>query len=565
MADAVIVQSENSVLTPRMPNGKKRPGEPSIAKRERVGGQRANGSAGDPATAAIAQAVIHHLKGDPAGALKALVSVSPEHRNSELLSALGYTQTELGQYQDAARTYAELTQSEPKMADAWFQWGYCLHRLSQPAEALERFDKAGGLKSDWIEVPLAKAICELRLKQYPKALEHADECLAMNATYGPALFAKAVTYHVMWEFDQALALYRSIVEQNPKAVEALMNLITLGLQQKQYALVRQYSEQLLKFQPDVTLAMEGVAISAFNDTDYETAATHFRKLVELAPDQPTHWLNLGVVCERQGDLPQAIAAFTKTRQLRPDSLYAHTYLGGALWKAGQLEAARQCYEEAIAKWPEKEELTLTLAYVLEDLGEFEGGEEVCRVFCDRDPGRPEVWFRRGYLQFNLQQWGDAARSFERAMELKSDWPDAEIDCALAHYMASNYERADEVLRGLLERNAEHLEATKGLATVTLASGRNEESLQLHEKILQIGGPDADAYYNCGVLAHKLAQPERAVYLYRQAIEMRPDFAEALLNLGHALKDLGKSGEAHDAWISALELRPDFARGYFRRA
>jgi tetratricopeptide (TPR) repeat protein len=370
------------------------------------------------------------------------------------------------------------------------------YRLGRAAEAAERFDRAAGLRSDWIEISLARAICQLKLKQYQEAFERIDECLAMDPAYEPALFAKAVIYHVQWEFDEALALYRQIVDgPNPKCIEALMNLITLGLQQKHYDLVRRYSRQLIALQPDAALAVEGIAISAFTDGDYDTAWQQYSRLVELAPDQVAHWLNLGVACERRGMLSEAVRAFSKARQLRPDSLHAHTYLGGALWKSGDLALARGCYEQAVGKWPEREDLTLSLAQILEDLGNFAASEKVCRELCDRDPERRQVWFRLGYVQFKLGHWEDAVRSFERALSLKSDWPEAEVDLALAYYMGAQHDRAETVLLRLLDREPDHLEGVKGLATVTLAQGRHEQALELHEKLMNLAGPDADVCYN----------------------------------------------------------------------
>jgi tetratricopeptide (TPR) repeat protein len=537
----------------------------STPKHDAADRRRLAASGTESDTQPLAQSVIHYLQGDSAGALRLLLAVEQSSRTPDLLAALGYIQTEQGHHEAAAETYSELMQKQPGMAEGWFQWGFNLYRLGRTAEALERFDRAAALTSDWIDVPLARAICQLKLKQYTEAFERTDECLAMDSSYKPALFAKAVIFHVQWEFDQALALYRQIVDgKDPECIEALMNLITLGLQQKQYDLVRKYSGQLVALQPDAALAVEGMAISAFNDSDYDTAWREYKRLVELAPDQVANWLSLGVVCERRGMLSEAVQAFTKARQMRPDSLYAHTYLAGALWKSGDLQAARVCYEQAVAKWPEKENLTLSLAQILEDLGNLEASEKVCRELCNRDPERRQVWFRLGYIQFKCGQWEEAARSFERSLSLKSDWPEAEVDLALACYMAAQNDRAEAVLLRLLEREPEHLEGVKGLATVTLAQGRHEHALALHEKLLRLGGPDADVFFNCGILAQNLSQTRRAVDYYREAIALRPNFAEALLNLGHALLDLGNREEARSAWIPALELKPDFARGFFRR-
>ncbi len=518
-----------------------------------------------PDAKAISRAVIHHLKGDPAAALRALQDVDSENVTADLCAARGYIQSELGNFAAAAEAYSELVEKEPGATEGWFQWGYCLYKQGHVPEALERFEKAASLRTDWIEIPMARSICHLSLKQHAAAFEHADECLRMNTSYLPALFTKAVAFHMTWELQQAATLYSRVLELDPNYAEALMNLITLGLQQKQYDDARRYSEQLAALQPDNTLAIEGLATAAFNAGDFESAWRHYTRLVELAPDQVSHWLNLGVTNEKRDKLPAAVKAYTKARQIRPDSLYAHTYLGAALWKSADLKGARECYEQAVSKWPEKEELTLSLAQVLEEIGLLEAAEKVCAQFCERSADRKQVWFRLGYLQFQRHTPDAAAESFARALQQQPKWPEAEINLSLACYRAGQLERADNVLATLLSREPENLEALKGLATVTLAQGRNERSLELHESLLEHGGPDADVSYNCGVLAQKLNDLRRAVQFYRDAIAVRPGFPEALLNLGHVMKTLGNEDDARAAWIPALELRPEFALRYFRKS
>jgi tetratricopeptide (TPR) repeat protein len=518
-----------------------------------------------PDAKAISRAVIHHLKGDLAAASKALQEVEKKYETADLFAARGYIQSELGNFAAASQAYSELVEKEPGATEGWFQWGYCLYKQGNVAEALERFEKAATLRTDWIEIPMARSICHLSLKQLAAAFEQVDECLRMNASYQPALFTKAVAFHVTWELEQAARLYCRVLELDPNCAEALMNLITVGLQQKQYDDVRRYSEQLAALQPDNALAIEGLATSAFNSGDLESAWRHYTRLVELVPDQVSHWLNLGVTNEKRDKLPDAIKAYTKAREIRPDSLYAHTYLGAALWKSGDLAAARECYEPAVSKWPEKEDLTLSLAQVLEELGRLEAAQQVCAQFCERSPDRKQVWFRLGYLQFQRDMAEAAAESFAKALKQQPVWPEAEINLSLACYRSGQLERAEGILVTLLSREPANLEALKGLATVTLAQNRNERSLELHELLLEHGGPDADVSYNCGVLAQKLNDLRKAVQFYRDAIAVRPGFPEALLNLGHAMKTLGNDDDARAAWIPALELRPEFALRYFRKS
>ncbi len=513
---------------------------------------------------AIAKAAIHHLNGDLAAALQCLVSLEPALETEDLLKARGYLQLELGKYAAAAESYGSASQKDPSAAENWFQWGFCLYKMGDFADALKRFEKTASLGATWIELPLAESMCLIGLKQYPKAIERADECLRVNRSYVPALFTKAVALQFTWNPEAAAELYGQVLAFDPNCVQALMNLITLGLQQKKYVLVEQHSTRLLESQPDNPLALEGLAVASFAKEDYDTARSWYTRLTEIAPTQAEHWLNLGTALRKQSLLTEALHAFTRAREVRPDSVHAHTHLAETRWKLGDLAGARDCYQEAVTKWPDREELTLNLSHVLEELENMEAAMRVCEQFCALNADKERVWFRLGYLQLKSGTAEASAASFTRALQLRPVWPEAEVNLALASYSAGRYDRAQEVLLALLQREPDHLEASKGLATVSLSQDNDERALELHKKLLELGEKTADIYYNCGVLSQKLNRPDDAVTFYREAIAVRKDFPEALLNLGHVLKAGGESDGARSCWIPALELNPELALKYFRR-
>jgi tetratricopeptide (TPR) repeat protein len=533
--------------------------ENSTPAQTRTGSLSARADAG-----MIAKAAIHHLNGDLVAALECLVSLDPELDTEDVLRARGFIQLELGKYPAAAESYASASKKEPGAAENWFQWGFCLYKLGNFADALTRFEKTASLGAPWIEVPLAESMCLLGLKQYPKAIEKTDECLRLNQSYVPALFTKAVALQLTWSLDEASDLYGQVLGHDPKCVQALMNLITLGLQQKKYDLVEQYSAKLLELQPDNTIALEGFAISSFAKEDYDAARQRYSRLTEIAPKQAEHWLNLGIALRKQSALPEALHSFTRAREVRPDSIHAHTHLAETRWKSGDLAGARECYQEAVTKWPDREELTLNLSHVLEELENIEAATRVCENFCRVKADKERVWFRLGYLQLKSGAAEASADSFARALQFRPVWPEAEVNLALACYTAGRYAHAEEVLVALLQREPDHLEASRGLATVALSQENDERALELHKKLLDLGEKSADIYYNCGVLSHKLNRPDDAVTFYREAIAVRKDFPEALLNLGHVLKAGGESDEARSCWIPALELNPELALTYFRR-
>ncbi|MGA9380199.1 MAG: tetratricopeptide repeat protein [Phormidium sp.] len=79
----------------------------------------------------------------------------------------------------------------------------------------------------------------------------------------------------------------------------------------------------------------------------------FRELITSFPKEPTPYLRLGIILERQGRGEEAIAEYRKAIEINPKHAVARNSLGVALAKQGQLP-------EAIDQW--KEALTINAEY-----------------------------------------------------------------------------------------------------------------------------------------------------------------------------------------------------------
>lgn len=545
---------------------------PKIATQEPVkpaktsisNGMHPSGNSKEPVNA-LARAVVLHMNGDLHGALKALESAEQDGgANSEILAARGYVQMDLGDYEGAAKSYAGLVGAQANDAEAWFQWGYCLQKLSRPADALEKFQQSVRLGSNWIETPLAIGICHLSLKQYKEAISALDECLVKDAKYRPAIYTKAVALHLTWNFEDAVKLYERVLDAEPSSEETLLNLISLGLQQKNISLLERYSQRLLEVKHDAPEGLEGLGVSAFARGEFDAAAGYYKRLTELIPNEVEYWLNLGISYHRQSKVTESVPAFSKARDLRPDSTYVQTYLGFAFWQTGDLAGARNCFQTALSQSPERDDIVLHLASVMEEQHAEPEAAQVCVLFLDTKPDVPEVWFRLGYLRLFLHEYTGAIEAFDKCLQFQPGWPEAELNLALACFQGKQAARAQKVLESMLTREPDNVEVTKGLATIALETGDNNRAFALHKQLIELGAATPEIYYNCGLLAQQAGNNNKAAEFYGKALEQRRDFPEALLNLGHVLNSEGREDEARACWAPALELKPELALGYFRK-
>ncbi|MFB2835483.1 tetratricopeptide repeat protein [Floridanema evergladense] len=95
-----------------------------------------------------------------------------------------------------------------------------------------------------------------------------------------------------------------------------------------------------------------------NMTDAERI---FRGLITAFPKEPTPYLRLGIILERQGDGEGAIEQYRKAIEINPKHAVARNSLGVTLAKQGQLS-------EAIDQWNEALKINAEYADALTNLG-----------------------------------------------------------------------------------------------------------------------------------------------------------------------------------------------------
>jgi superkiller protein 3 len=89
-----------------------------------------------------------------------------------------------------------------------------------------------------------------------------------------------------------------------------------------------------------------------------------REILDEKPEFPLAHFHLGLLCEEQGRVAEARAAYTKEVELYPNSIIARFNLGNLLFRLGDLRSAAQEMRTLIEEAPETPKPYLLLARVL---------------------------------------------------------------------------------------------------------------------------------------------------------------------------------------------------------
>ncbi len=239
-------------------------------------------AAPDPLQTALAL----RAQGRPQEALAALLipgELSVADLGTDAYILCGDLQLELGQVEQAAETYFAVTEEDPDHVYAQGQLGFCLYRLQLWEAAAHAFQAVLQFDPHRDEMRLQLGDCLLRLKRYGAALSCFDECWS-EGSRRRALFGKAVALQLLRRLDEAEKLYERLLSIDPKAEEALSNLIAMSMEVFELARVQKYSQRLLEINSRSPIALQGLALAAIERLDYTAAARYFHRALELNPE-----------------------------------------------------------------------------------------------------------------------------------------------------------------------------------------------------------------------------------------------------------------------------------------
>lgn len=243
-----------------------------------------------------------------------------------------------------------------------------------------------------------------------------------------------------------------------------------------------------------------------------------------------HWFQLGKERARSGALDEALEAYRKAVDLKPDYAEAWSNLGGVLGALGQPDEEIAAYRRAADANPALAPVWSNLGEALHRRRQFADAEAACRkaIECDarfvaahvnlgnvlREQRRheearlafqdaiaihpvAEAWLGLGNVLQDRRQYSEAAEAFERAVHIDPGLLEAHLNIGLALKRQGRLADAEARFRQALGINPGFADAAWALSLLLLASGRFEEGWRFYEARWARSNPPIRRYRQVG--------------------------------------------------------------------
>src|SRR5882724_6200760 len=152
---------------------------------------------------------------------------------------------------------------------------------------------------------------------------------------------------------------------------------------------------------------------------------------------------------------------------------------------------------------------------------------------------PEILAAKGHIQFELEQFDDAVKTYEKLLEIVPRHATANFNLAICYEKLGRWQEATDSFQKSLQADPQRQEAQLGLGICLLHQEKPEPAIVCFDRVLARTPAHETALFGKAVSLQLLWKFDEATALYLQLLGKNPQSEECLVNLvtiGMARKD-----------------------------
>ena len=229
---------------------------------------------------------------------------------------------------------------------------------------------------------------------------------------------------------------------------------------------------------------------------YQECLAELRSLLAIDPDDPHIHYNLGLTYARLNQYSQARDEYLKALRQKGNIPQIHQGLGDLYIQQHLYPKAIIEYQRTLSLLSDSVETRMRLASAYEAVGKPDLAIKEYKSAL-RLKASPKIYLNLGNIYCKLNQYDDAASSYQKALHLDPN----------------------------------EVELYNNLGFALEKKGEIQEAVTFYEKAIQKDSRYYFPYINLGALYRSTGKYELARECYQKALQIKPDCLEALLNLG----------------------------------
>ncbi|MCH8933214.1 MAG: tetratricopeptide repeat protein [Nitrospinae bacterium] len=294
------------------------------------------------------------------------------------------------------------------------------------------------------------------------------------------------------KYEEAAALYRQLIQNNPKDVEALLGLARVLSWQKKYQESAAVYQQVRDMRPDLPDGEIGLLRLQAWQGEHAAAEEGLKALLAKYPKRFDLLLLLGQVTAWQRKFDVSVDYFKKLLELYPDNLegmqgLARTYK----WMRNSKEGI-PLYLKILERKPDYLEALLGIGDLYSHEGKYKKAITYLEKARDRAPDRQDIRAMLGTLYSWTARLDDSVTELQKSIALMRGDISGYISLGRVYSWQKKTEESIKLYKQALEINPENTEALVGLGRTHFYNDQWDLAEKHYRKALKIQPNDVEA-------------------------------------------------------------------------
>ncbi|KAF6247251.1 hypothetical protein C6990_01870 [Nitrosopumilus sp. b3] len=217
--------------------------------------------------------------------------------------------------------------------------------------------------------------------------------------------------------------------------------------------------------------------------------------------------------------------------------------------------ALRYYESALVKNPQSYSALCNKGLCLFKLSKLDDAITCYNEALSTYKNIPEAFFMKGKIMYAKQDFAEAVKHFQRALDLESENIDTKFYLAKSLVKMGNIQNGVEVLEGILEDH-DHVDSLLLLGQTFLNQNEHQKAIVYLNKLEEISPNHIEAHLLLGKAHVSVENYNEAIIHFEKILNKTPNHIEAHLLLGKTNMEISNPNEAMSNFEKILEISPN---------
>lgn len=393
-----------------------------------------------------------------------------------------------------------------------------------------------------------------------KATGYIDDVLKASPKNIDALYMESLLFLNEGKFFDAITALRAVIAENPKSVNAYLNLTKSYVMNSQPELAYDTLKRGVNSNPDSKDLRMVLIQYHLKNKDLSSAEKEFIALTEHHPKDMEVYAAFGDFYLAQKKYDKAQEQYDTLKTLAPNHYLGFVKTANLYDLQDQKDKAFKELKVADALSSDNPNVILPMVKLMAEQKRFKDATVLCQGQIDKKMNEPLYYNILGRLLFTEKRYDPSEKAFIKATELKPEWKEPYMNLAKLYIAQKKQKTAIKTFETISSKNPENMSAATILAILYENEKQYQKSIDVYKRIVKKMPDNLDASNNLAFLLGEYPQNEADIHdaltYARNVVDKRQDDLAALDTLAWLHYKTGDLIQASAILNQVLVEKPD---------